>query len=246
MNKRLERLRDAPYSQLPPLPFWPNLKRVLQSHGAALLLIYLEVVYPPPRDLSDRPFLLDPDRTRIDIQVSHSSLVNTAKRFCVWFRSERALRLAQLAGREFFATHHWGVGPLMPYSLLARPEKNWSIRRNNRRLQALCAQAGLAWPLQIPQDDCFRKVVNVDGCGFQVSNEDFRDQNLQLTGRALAREMAESLAVLSDGRRKAGLKRKPHHRAKWTEARRAKFMQTVQTKSVDKRAISDVAMDCGC
>jgi hypothetical protein len=50
------------------------------------------------------------------------------------------------------------------------------------------------------------------------------------SGAELAKEMFRSITAIGDGRRKTGLKRKPHTRSAWTPERRAKFMQTVTEK----------------
>jgi hypothetical protein len=210
-------------STIEPLPFWPNLKYALHSHGAALLLIYLEVHFPASQNSPNAPVLVDVDRTQRDLRLHSNALYLASARIAVRWHSPVALRVARQAGREFYTRQTLGAGTLKPYSYVPLTRHTWQLRRNTPRLKQLLAECNMPYPLQ------WKTVCgdqNTAIRGFHASSSDLPFES----GRDLAREVAQSLAGLGDGRRATGLKRKWSARAKWTDERRARFMATVSAK----------------
>lgn len=218
-NKR----RPTALSTIQPLPFWPNLKANLRSHGAALLLIYLEVHFPASQDSPNAPVLVDVDRTRSDLVLSPNAFHQASSRIGVCWRSVRQLRVARQVGREFFTRATLGAGALKPYSYLAISRDKWELRRNTQRLKNLLAECNMPYPIG-PIGTCDGDYV--DGGAFHVQSA----RSSIVSGASLAAEFDRSLAGLSDGRRKPGLRRKEHSRAPWSEERRAKFMATMEAR----------------
>jgi hypothetical protein len=215
-------------STIPPLPFWPNLKWKLRSHGAALLLIYLEVHFPAQQDSSDTPVLVDVDRTLVDLCLSPRALWKFSAMIAVRWPSPRRLRVARQAGREFFTRLSMGAGSLKPYSYVPISRHQWELRRNTPRLKQLLTDCNMPYPL-LAQGILVNENATIRG--FHSSSSDFPIES----GQALARDVAGGLAVAVDGRRATGLKRRWSARAKWTEERRARFMATVTAKYAKMR-----------
>jgi hypothetical protein len=209
---------------IPPLPFWPSLKWALRSHGAALLLVYLEVHFPAPAASPSDPILVDVDRTLRDLCLCPKALWLASARIAVRWPTARMLRVARQSGREFFTRQTLGAGTLKPYSYVPISAHQWQLRRNMPRLKSLLASCAIPWPIQQPAICEDRYATHF---GFQPSCEHFPSETVPETGSELARAFDKSLAGLSDGRRVAGLKRKFAHRAAWTDERRAKFMRTM-------------------
>lgn len=217
-------LRPIALSTIEPLPFWPNLKMRLRSHGAALLLIYLEVHFPAPEGMSDAPVLLDIDRTRHDLVISRWSFGRLVSQIAVGYRSARALRVAQRANREFVTHLTLGAGAFKPYSYVNPDSTIWELRRNIPRLQQLLAECNMPWPIRQSH------LCSIDSATSEAFDSFPSDSGVDsgcASGRELALEVSRGLAVLSDGRRQPGLKRRFAVRAKWTEDRRRKFMETM-------------------
>jgi hypothetical protein len=214
-------------STIPPLPFWPSLKWALRSHGAALLLIYLEVHFPAPQDTPNAPVLMDVDRTLLDLCLCPKALWLASARIAARWPTLRTLRVARQVGREFFTRHTLGAGTLKPYSYVPISAHQWQLRRNMPRLKSLLASCAIPWPIQQPWISEDRHASHH---GFRTFPSDFAADSVPASGAQLARAFDKSLAGLSDGRRAAGLKRKFAHRATWTDERRAKFMRTMQAR----------------
>jgi hypothetical protein len=207
-------------STIPPLPFWPNLKWTLRSHGAALLLIYLEVHFPAPQDAPDASVLVDVDRTRLDLRLTSDALYQAMRRIAARWPTLRTLRVARQVGREFFTRHTLGAGALKPYSYMPVSKLQWQLRRNTPRLKSLMRECDMPYPLPL-QGVYDKRNVAIEAHHVQNTHSQ------PLSGALLASEYARSIAGLSDGRRQPGLRRREHSRAPWTAERRAKFMATM-------------------
>jgi hypothetical protein len=144
-------------SRLPPLPYHPNLKRELQSVTAALVLTYLEIHHPAPRDPNDAilntPVTLDLDAVATDLGVSRRTLCVSLSVLCAWWPEEEARSRGARAGREFLNPNHTRYGRIKPYS--ATGSKTWRpgtiirLRRNFGQLKHLLQKAGIA-TLSVP------------------------------------------------------------------------------------------------
>jgi hypothetical protein len=92
-------------STIAPLPFWPSLKWILRSHGAALLLIYLEVHFPVSAASQSAPVLVDVDRMQRDLCLCPKALWLASARIAARHPTARKLDVARRAGREFYTRH---------------------------------------------------------------------------------------------------------------------------------------------
>ena len=100
----------ASSSGLAPLPYHPNLKRELQSVTGALLLAYLEIHHPAPRDpngaILNTPVTLDLDAVAADLGVSRRTLCISLSILSAWWPTEEARGRAARSGLEFFNLSH--------------------------------------------------------------------------------------------------------------------------------------------
>lgn len=217
-------------STIPPLPFWPSLKWALRSHGAALLLIYLEVHFPAPEASPGAPILVDVDRMQRDLCLCPKALWQASARIAVRHPTARKLDAARRTGREFYTRQTMGAGTLKPYRYVPVTRHTWELRRNVPRLRQLLDSCAIPWPILQP---AICEDRHAEHEGFRPTPTNFGAVSLDsgaASDAVLAREMARSIAGLDDGRRKTGLKRKPHTRSPWTDERRAKFLATVTAK----------------
>jgi hypothetical protein len=144
-------------SRLPPLPYHPNLKRELQSVTAALVLTYLEIHHPAPRDPNDAilntPVTLDLDAVATDLGVSRRTLCVNLSILGAWWPTEEERSRAARAGREFLNPSHSRYGRIKPYSATGpktwRPGTMIQLRRNFGQLKNLLQKAGVA-TLSVP------------------------------------------------------------------------------------------------
>lgn len=134
------------YSTIPPLPAYPNLKRILRAWAATLLMTYLERHLPAQQDSPDSPLTLDCDIVCEALQTDHRTLVTTLAILCSRFRGEAERIRAARAGREF-VTNHTRFGSIKPYSIVGaisqRPGLSLSLRRNFAFIESLRTQAGI-------------------------------------------------------------------------------------------------------
>lgn len=141
------------YSTIPPLPAYPNLKRILRAWAATLLMTYLERHLPAPQDSPDSPLTLDCDTVCEALQTDRRTLVTTLAVLCSRFRYEEERSRAQRAGREF-TTNHTRFGSIKPYSIVGSttqtPGVTLQLRRNFAFIEALRKQAGINSFLEDP------------------------------------------------------------------------------------------------
>jgi hypothetical protein len=109
-----------------PLPFYPTLRRALRSHGAAVLLAYLEVFH-----WIDTQVVLA--HVQQELQITKRSWWWVASAISTSHASTADRRTAQMAHREF----------VTPYSLTAvTPDRTtWELRRNQTTLDNLLQKA---------------------------------------------------------------------------------------------------------
>ncbi len=143
-------------STIEPLPYFPNLHRCIHGVTASLLLTYLEIHHPAPRDTSNQryqrvtslPVTLNLDAVAADLQVSRRTLCVSLSVLCTWWPTEMARLRAARACREFLNPDHTHYGQWKPYS--ATGSKTWrpgtiiQLRRNFRHLSMLLQDAGIA------------------------------------------------------------------------------------------------------
>jgi len=143
-------------STIEPLPYFPNLHRCIHGVTASLVLTYLEIHHPAPRDTSNQryqrvtslPVTLNLDAVAADLQVSRRTLNVNLSVLCTWWPTEKARWLAARACREFLNPDHSRYGRWKFYS--ATGSKTWrpgtiiQLRRNFRHLNLLLRDAGIA------------------------------------------------------------------------------------------------------
>lgn len=149
--------RDYPAlpSGLPPLPYFPQLCRVLGGVTIAIVLTYLEIHHSAPESdspasagLRNPPIYLDCDQACMDLGVSRRTLHVSLCCISTWWRSEEERSRAARAGREFLNPDHTRYGRLKFYS--ATGAKTWRpgtiirLRRNFGHLAKLLQNAGIA------------------------------------------------------------------------------------------------------
>src|ERR1039458_4713752 len=125
-------------STIEPLPYFPNLKGQLRGVTASLMLTYLEIHHPAPRDsngtILTAPVTLNLDAVAADLQVSNRTLCVTLCVLCAWWPTEEARGRAARAGREFINADHSRYGRIKFYSATGsktwRPGTSIRIRRN--------------------------------------------------------------------------------------------------------------------
>src|ERR1035437_10097367 len=142
---------SVPPSTIEPLPYFPNLKSQLRGVTASLVLTYLEIHHPAPRDSNGTilaaPVTLDLDAVAADLQVSRRTLCVTLSVLCTWWPTEKARSSAARAGREFLNPDHTRYGRWKFYS--ATGSKTWRVgsvirlRRNFAALACLLQEAGI-------------------------------------------------------------------------------------------------------
>src|ERR1039458_4821355 len=141
-----------PPSTIEPLPYFPNLHRHIHSVTASLVLTYLEIHHPAPRDSNGTilaaPVTLDLDAVAADLQVSRRTLCVNLSVLCAWWPTEEARGRAARASREFLNPDHIRYGPWKYYSVTGsktwRPGTIIQLRRNFAYLTWLLRQAGIA------------------------------------------------------------------------------------------------------
>ena len=146
-----------PPSTIGPLPYFPNLKGQLHGVTASLVLTYLEIHYPAPRDSNGTslaaPVTLNLDAVAADLQVSCRTLLVNLSVLCAWWPTEEARCRAARADREFFNPDHTRYGQWKFYSATGsktwRPGTNIRLRRNFAHLAKLLQDAGIA-TLSVP------------------------------------------------------------------------------------------------
>src|ERR1700721_572085 len=141
----------------PPPPF-PNLVRQVRGPTNAMVLTYIEMIYPCPQDANgavlDRAVTIDCDQACRDIQVSRRTLHVALRCLGAWYLTEGDLGRAERAGRAFINADHSLHGPVKIYSIVgskcfSQPHSILSVKRNWPRLNAIFASTKLAF-LQYP------------------------------------------------------------------------------------------------
>src|SRR5271163_2928679 len=139
-------------STIEPLPYFPNLHRCIHGVTASLVLTYLEIHHPAPRDsngtILTTPVTLNLDAVAADLQVSRRTLNVSLSVLCTWWPTEIARLRAARACREFLNPDHSRYGRWKFYS--ATGPKTWrpgtviQLRRNFGHLSRLLQDAGIA------------------------------------------------------------------------------------------------------
>lgn len=141
----------ADLSTIGPLPAYPNLKRILRSWTATLILTYVETHHPPTRDaagrFTDPPIRISLDELSQAIQTGRRTLFTALCVLCSRFKTEEDRVRAARAAREFFNTAHTTNGTIKHYSMVGpsshRPGTVVRLRRNHRLIAQTLQMARL-------------------------------------------------------------------------------------------------------
>jgi hypothetical protein len=140
-------------SDLPPLPYYPNLKLVLKSVTAALVLTYLEIHHPAPErppgarpSMSSLPITLSIDDAAAALCITRRTLYVSLSVLSARWKTEESRAGAARANREFRVPQHSVYDPNKPYSLTGSLTHDsgttYQLRRNLPHITRLLAQAG--------------------------------------------------------------------------------------------------------
>ena len=181
-----------PPSAIEPLPYFPNLKGQLRGVTASLVLTYLEIHHPAPRDpnraILTTPVTLNLDAVAADLQVSRRTLLVTLSVLCVWWPTEEGRCRAARASREFLNPDHIRYGPWKFYS--ATGSKTWrpgtiiQLRRNFAYLTWLLRQAGIA-TLAVPATTIAFPVPAMAESGVSASTARAQQQKMSIAEKVL-------------------------------------------------------------
>ena len=131
-------IEQMPHSDMPPLPYWPNLRLAVPQTTAVMCLTYLEIMHPAPQDTPERlvslPVEVDLDTMSGALNVHRRTLYRALSVLCTWYRLESDRWSAARAQREFIAPLHTVTGKTKFYSVVGA--KSWQhptriiVRRN--------------------------------------------------------------------------------------------------------------------
>jgi hypothetical protein len=149
-NAELKRHLPQTRSTIGPLPYYPELRRMLRWHGPAILLVYLEIHHPEIQS----PLLVDLRRIQVDLVVGRELFWTYFNPLGTVFQKPEDLWRAQRAGREFIRPDHQYNGVWRCYSLTRVREDIYELRRNKLLIQDLIVNctptAKLSPPDELP------------------------------------------------------------------------------------------------
>jgi hypothetical protein len=145
----------------PPIPYFPQLCRVLGGVTISIVFVYLEIHHSPlgpdpdaqpaRAGLRTPSVTLDCDQACADLGVSRRTLHTALDALSVWWKHEGARSAAARSSRDFLRTSHSLDGgklePIRPYALVG--SRKWTqartlvIHRNLPRLDQIVSDAGL-------------------------------------------------------------------------------------------------------
>ena len=200
-----------PPSTIEPLPYFPNLKGQLRGVTASLVLTYLEIHHPAPRDpnraILTTPVTLNLDAVAADLHVTRRTLLVTLSVLCAWWPTEEARCRAARASREFLNPDHTRYGQRKFYS--ATGSKTWrpgtivQLRRDFGHLAFLLRDAGIA-TLTVPIPAIALPVPAMGESSISASTAHAQQKKLSISG------ILSRASVLSGDRRST---RSPRPRA---------------------------------
>ena len=145
----------------PPIPYIPQLCRVLGGVTIAVVFTYLEIHHSPPEPhpaaqpahagLRMPPVALDCDQACDDLGVSRRTLNIALEGLSVWWGSEAKRSMASRAGRDFFATSPsfsvLAPTSIRPYACVGSRAfqfpRTIAIHRNPQRIRQILVNSGL-------------------------------------------------------------------------------------------------------
>ena len=144
-----------------PIPYIPQLCRVLGGVTIAIVFTYLEIHHSPPdvdpdaktphAGLRIAPVTLDCDQACADLGVSRRTLNIALEGLSVWWGSEAKRSMASRAGRDFFATSPsfsvLAPTSIRPYACVGSRAfqfpRTIAIHRNPQRIRQILVNSGL-------------------------------------------------------------------------------------------------------
>jgi hypothetical protein len=161
MTSQAEAETPKPHSKIDPLPYFPQLCRVLGGVTISIVLVYLEIHHSAPEPdpdakparagLRNPPAMLDCDQACEDLGVSRRTLHTALESLGVWWKGESQRSGAARSGRDFLnsslsfpaSTHT----PIRPYAIVGPRKHNQSrtlaIHRNQTRLDQIAIDADI-------------------------------------------------------------------------------------------------------
>lgn len=151
-------------SKIDPLPYFPQLCRVLGGVTISIVLVYLEIHHSPPdpdpdaqrsrAGLRTPPVSLDCDQACEDLGVSRRTLHTALESLGTWWRVEALRSSAARSGRDFINSGHsfpsGTYAKVKPYAIVGSREFNaprtLTIHRNLQRLEQIAIDAGILSP----------------------------------------------------------------------------------------------------
>lgn len=158
-------------SKIDPLPYFPQLCRVLGGVTISIVFVYLEIHHSPPEPDPDAqparaglrmpPVSLDCDQACEDLGVSRRTLHTALDALSVWWKLESQRSGAARSGRDFLRTSHSLDGgkldAIRPYAIVGTRQWNGPrtlvIYRNLTRLDQILINAGLLNPTRCASYD---------------------------------------------------------------------------------------------
>lgn len=145
--------QDA-HKPIEPLPYYPQLCRILGGVTLAVVLVYLEIHHSAPEPAAGRkyaPAYLDCDQACAELRVSRRTLNIALEGLSVWWKNDSQRSAAARAGREFIAASPSFHVPLSarvrPYACVGsraflRP-RTIAIHRNMQQIERILIESSI-------------------------------------------------------------------------------------------------------
>lgn len=152
------------HSKIDPLPYIPQLCRVLGGVTISIVLVYLEIHHSPQdpetatqparTGLRMPPVSLECDQACEDLGVSRRTLHTALDSLGVWWKLESQRSGAARSGRDFLNTRRSFPAstqtPIRPYAIVGSRDWNdhriLAIHRNPARIEQILIDAGISEP----------------------------------------------------------------------------------------------------
>lgn len=157
MTSQPEAGTPKPHSKIDPLPYFPQLCRVLGGVTISIVLVYLEIhqsaLEPDPdairslAGLRNPPAMLDCDQACQDLGVSRRTLHTALESLGSWWKAEAQRSAASRSGRVFLRYDNTRAHPVRPYAFVGSRSflkpRTIAVHRNQPRLAQIFIDAGI-------------------------------------------------------------------------------------------------------
>jgi hypothetical protein len=139
-------------SAIGPVPFYPNLKRIVPNVTCALLVTYFEMRFPAPEydpgRISSLPVVVSVDTVSHELAISRRTLGLSLYAIARVYKEEAERWRCARAYREFIQQHHRKKGTRKLYSIVCdynlERAHTFILRRNIPLLRAAFANCGIS------------------------------------------------------------------------------------------------------